>query len=87
MRFEFATASRIIYGPAVLGEVGPAARSMGRRALVVTGSEAERAQGLLDLLAAEKVETSLFQVTGEPTTHVVWQGLQAARAHRSGTAS
>ena len=83
MRFEFATATKIIYGPGSLVEAGPAAQSMGRRALVVTGADAGRAQRLLDLLAAQKVETYLFQVTGEPTTHVIVQGLQTVREQRS----
>jgi alcohol dehydrogenase class IV len=79
MRFEFATATRIIYGPDVLSESGLAARSMGRRALVVTGSTAERSSQLLVNLAAEKVEASLFQVAGEPTTSLISEGLQVAR--------
>jgi alcohol dehydrogenase class IV len=83
MRFEFATATRIIYGPGALSEAGAAARSMGRRVLVVSGSTAERAQRLLEILAAQKVETSLFQVAGEPTTNLVLQGLQVARAQQS----
>jgi alcohol dehydrogenase class IV len=83
MRFEFATATKIIYGPGSLVEAGPAAQSMGRRALVVTGADAGRAQSLLDLLAAQKIETYLFQVTGEPTTHVIVQGLQTIREQRS----
>jgi alcohol dehydrogenase class IV len=83
MRFEFATATRIIFGTGVLSETGLAARSMGRRALVVIGSSAERAQRLLEILAAEKVETSLFEVTGEPTTSLVSKGLLAARANHS----
>ena len=83
MKFEFATATRIIYGPGALSEAGAAARSMGRRVLVVTGSAAERAQRLLEILAAQKVQTSLFQVAGEPTTNLVLQGLQVARAQQS----
>ena len=37
MRFEFATATRIVFGPGTLREVAPAAREMGARALLVTG--------------------------------------------------
>ena len=43
MRFEFATATRIIFGAGVLHEVGPLAAEMGRKALVVTGGSPERA--------------------------------------------
>ena len=54
-RFEFATATRIIFGAGALGEVGPQARAMGRQALVVTGRATERAASLLDLLAAQEI--------------------------------
>jgi alcohol dehydrogenase class IV len=37
MRFEFATAGRIIFGAGTLSEVGPIAAGAGKRALVVTG--------------------------------------------------
>ena len=41
MRFEFATAARILFGAGTVREVAPAAREMGRRALLVTGRSAE----------------------------------------------
>jgi len=79
MRFEFATATRIIFGAGTLGEVGPIAAEMGKRALVVTGRTAERAKPLLDLLAAQGVDIVTFSVSGEPTTEVVRRGTQRAR--------
>jgi alcohol dehydrogenase class IV len=39
MRFEFATAARIIFGAGTLREIGPIAREFGRHALVVTGRD------------------------------------------------
>ncbi len=42
MLFEFATASRILFGPGVVKEVGSVAAKMGKRALVVTGRAAGR---------------------------------------------
>jgi hypothetical protein len=39
MRFEFATAQRIIFGMGVLAEAGPLAKGLGRRPLVVTGRD------------------------------------------------
>lgn len=79
MRFEFATATRIIFGPGTLREVGPIVTEMGRRALVVTGRSVERAAPLLDALSAEGVGTTVFSVTGEPTTEVVRRGTEQAR--------
>jgi alcohol dehydrogenase class IV len=79
MRFEFATATRIIFGAGTLREVGPIAAEMGSRALVVTGRTVTRAKPLLDLLAAQGIETVTFSVAGEPTTKVVRLGTQRAR--------
>ena len=37
MRFEFASAARIIFGPGTVAQIGALARELGRRALVTTG--------------------------------------------------
>ena len=79
MRFEFATATRIIFGAGALREVGPLAAEMGNRALVVTGRTVERAKPLLDLLTAQGMDAVTFSVTGEPTTEVARLGAQRAR--------
>ena len=42
MPFEFATATRILFGPGTCSEVAKAVATMGRQALVVTGRNAER---------------------------------------------
>jgi alcohol dehydrogenase class IV len=83
MRFEFATAGRIIFGEGTLSEVGPAAAGMGKRALLITGASLERAQPLMEALEAEEVATAIFQVEGEPTTDLVYRGVEAARQHAS----
>ena len=80
MRFEFATATRIVFGPGTLAEVGALARDFGRRALVVTGRDPRRAQRLLDLLAAEKISATTLAIAGEPTTDDIARGLAEARA-------
>ena len=80
MRFEFATAARIVFGPGTLGEIGGIAREFGRHALVVTGRDPFRAQRLRDLLGAEKIATTVFAVPGEPTTDDVMRGVAHARA-------
>jgi len=87
MRFEFATATRIIFGPGTLREVGPLAAEMGSRALVVLGHTAlrraedrpARAAPLLNALAAQGVETVTYFVTGEPTVGVARLGTQRAQ--------
>ncbi|NJN95446.1 MAG: iron-containing alcohol dehydrogenase [Anaerolineales bacterium] len=81
MKFEFATATQIIFGPGTLKQVGPLAHEMGRKALVVANSS-EQAKPLLDALAAQGVEAAVFTISGEPTVAVVQQGTQRARAER-----
>jgi alcohol dehydrogenase class IV len=79
MRFEFATANRIIFGAGALRQVGALVAEMGKRALVVTGWTTERTAVLLDVLGAHGVEAILLNVTGEPTTDLVQLGTERAR--------
>jgi alcohol dehydrogenase class IV len=77
--FEFTTATRIIFGPGSLADVGAIAANMGRRALLVTGRNQDRIAPLLEQLHGQEVETILFSVPGEPTTAVALAGVQKAR--------
>jgi alcohol dehydrogenase class IV len=79
MRFEFATAGRIIFGPGTLAEIGTVAKAFGRMALVVTGRNLERARPLKGFLADSGVRCTLFSVAGEPEITTVQEGLAAAR--------
>ena len=73
--FDFATATRIIFGPGALRQAGALAKDFGRRALVVTGREASRAAPLLDDLRRNGVEAAAFPTHGEPELETVQQGL------------
>jgi alcohol dehydrogenase class IV len=82
MRFEFATATRIVFGAGTLQEIGPIAPSMGRRALLVTGSQPERAARLVSLLNQAHVEAFPFSVSKEPEISTVEDGVRHARANQ-----
>lgn len=82
MRFEFATATRIIFGPGVLRETGALACELGSRALVVTGRNPERAGDLRSLLEAAGVGQAVFSVPGEPTTDDISAGVARAQEAR-----
>ena len=82
MRFEFATAARILFGPGTVREAGPVARSFGERALVVTGKSSQRAARLTEQCHAAAVSVSEFHVSGEPTVASVVAGLEQAKAER-----
>lgn len=74
MRFEFATATRIVFGEGTAATLPELVRSLGARPLVVTGASAERAAWLVSALAAES-----FQVPGEPTVELVRAGARRVR--------
>ncbi|MFM8470747.1 MAG: iron-containing alcohol dehydrogenase [Limisphaerales bacterium] len=79
MPFEFATASRIVFGPGTFQQVGTIAKSFGGRALVVVGRSAARAEPLFAQLTAAGVATELFRVEGEPATIHVRAGIEQLR--------
>lgn len=82
MRFEFATATRILFGPGTLRESGALAAELGRNAFVVLGVAEALAAPLLEQLTAHHVAVVLFPVAGEPTTETARTG--TALAHASG---
>jgi len=79
VRFEFATAGRIVFGPGTLGEVGPLAAEMGKRALVVTDGSEDRSAALLDVLRRAGIEITTSAVTAEPTIQLVLDATEQAR--------
>src|ERR1017187_2287651 len=80
MRFEFATATHILFGEGMAREVAPAAAAMGRRALLVTGVSRERAAPLAAQLEAAGVACAPFTVPSEPTVELIRAGAAYARA-------
>jgi alcohol dehydrogenase class IV len=79
MHFEFATATKIIFGPGSIAEAAPNARSLGNRALVVCGSNMNRAAQLFRQMEAQEVEVVPFQVSGEPDISLATEGVDLAR--------
>lgn len=79
MRFEFATATRILFGVGTVREVVPAAKEMGRRALFVNGVPPEQSAPLMTQLEAAGITCTNLTVAAEPTLDLVQQGVQLAR--------
>jgi alcohol dehydrogenase class IV len=79
MRFEFATATHIIFGNGTIRDAAPLAAQMGKRAFIVTGRTVERAEPLLQQLNKQAVECITFSVSGEPTTMLVKAGIAQTR--------
>ncbi|MBN1867389.1 iron-containing alcohol dehydrogenase [Candidatus Sumerlaeota bacterium] len=82
MRFEFATATRIVFGPGTFEEVGPLGVEMGRRALLVIGCGTQQVVPLMEDLNRRRVECITLEVTGEPTTQLALAGVSRARETR-----
>jgi alcohol dehydrogenase class IV len=80
MRFEFATATRIVFGAGSIKELAPAARSLGSRALFVEGVSGARTAAPIMQLKAAGIAISEFHVPGEPTVELVLAGVSHARA-------
>lgn len=74
MRFEFSTATRIIFGEGAAATLPDLVRDFGSRPLLVTGSSPERAAWLVSALSA-----LVFAVPGEPTVDLVRDGARRAR--------
>jgi len=79
MQFQFATAARIVFGPGTVNDVPSYASDMGRRALLVTGKNTGRAEGLMAGLASAGLSVTLFSIGSEPTTDLVLEGASTAR--------
>jgi len=79
MNFEFQTAEQIIFGPGSVHELVKAAPYLGKRCLVVTGSNSLRWSYILDGLKKKSVFGVLYPVPFEPTTGIVNGGVALAR--------
>jgi alcohol dehydrogenase class IV len=81
MRFEFATATRIVFGEGSAATLPELVRSFGARPLVVTGASAERAAWLVAALETSRVAET-FSVPGEPTVELVRAGAKRVKDAR-----
>jgi alcohol dehydrogenase class IV len=79
VRFEFATATRILFGPGAVGELGHVVAPLARRALLVTGRSVERAAPARKALTSAGLDVLPFPTAGEPTVDDVRRGVDAAR--------
>ncbi len=81
--FEFATATRIVFGAGKLAEAPEAVRALGaRKVLLVTGRNPGRAEPLREGLARLGLSSLPFPVEGEPTVELAREG--TARAVEAG---
>lgn len=82
MRFELATAGKIVFGDGVIAGLPALARELGGpagRVLLVTGSSAARTSGTVALLESSGLAIVPLAIHGEPTTDVARSGVTLAR--------
>ena len=80
--FEFATATRILFGPGRLAEAPEALHALGARTLLlVTGRDPARAAPLRESMARRGLASVPFPVDGEPTVERAREGTALALAH------
>lgn len=82
MRFEFATAARIVFACGAIRDLPRIAQEFGRRVLLVGGRDADRAAPVVSALESSGMDCRVFPVHGEPTVEIVRQGAREAREDR-----
>ena len=70
MKFEFATAGRILFGSGGFGQLPSLAQGLGDAALLVLGRSRRHGEALSAGLAGLGVRSWIFSVTAEPTVHL-----------------
>ena len=78
MSFEFATATRIIFGRGVTSQLPALASSLGQKVLVVTGRNPSRFSGILTALDQAGLNPVTYPVLTEPTVDDVRRGASIA---------
>jgi len=78
MKFEFATAGRIVFGDGTAVQLSHYAGELGERAFVITGSNPRRFGNLLDSVGG--ITAGRFAVGGEPSTDMLAEAVARARA-------
>jgi alcohol dehydrogenase class IV len=79
MQFEFATATRIIFGPGAIKDAGNIAAKAGKRALLITGKGGASPNRLMEVFSTSGVSWELVEVAGEPTIEDVERAIVIAR--------
>jgi alcohol dehydrogenase class IV len=80
MQFQFATATRIVFGKGTSNDAITEAVHCGKKAFIVTGRNGSRVQPFIEQLDAQKIAVTTFQVAGEPTVPMVTEAAEAARS-------
>jgi alcohol dehydrogenase class IV len=81
LAFEFATASRIIFGAGKLDTLAEQLNASTKRLLLVRGTSSDAIPRVREILSSKEIQFTEFEVRGEPTVDVVRAGAEAARGY------
>ena len=79
MQFQFATAGQILFGNGKVKEIGGLAKSLGNKAMLVTGGGGAKPEQISDLLDKADIAWQTFQVRGEPSIEIIQEAVKFAR--------
>jgi len=79
MRFEFATAAKIIFGGGCANEIPVIASQLGKSAFIITDERIDYTKKLITNLQAANIHCSVDFVHSEPTTHSAMKSVAKAR--------
>ncbi|MCB9421981.1 MAG: iron-containing alcohol dehydrogenase [Ardenticatenaceae bacterium] len=79
MKFEFATANRIIFGAGTSRQIAEYAQGFGKRPFLITGQNSSRAEFAVQALQNNGFTVTQFAITDEPSTPIVLEGVTLAR--------
>lgn len=82
LRFEFATANRILFGNGVISDAPSLILSMGQRVFVVADSS-ERCGKLIDSLVQNGLDVDIFIIKKEPDVRDLFMAMRSAQVFQS----
>ena len=80
MRFEFSTATRILFGSGSINSIGNLAIDVGKHPLIVSGVPDELTNKLLDLLKSQELTFTCIKIDGEPTVDLIREFTDVAKS-------
>jgi alcohol dehydrogenase class IV len=79
LSFEFATANQIIFGAGKLNTLAEHLKERTKRLLLVRGKSSDAIPRVRAILSVQDIQSTEFEVHGEPTVDVVGAGVELAR--------
>ena len=74
MNFEFATATRIVFGLATASQLGKLGQAFGKHALIVTGSQPDRIGNVIQFVKDSNLNYTVYPIHDEPSISVIDRG-------------